>query len=310
MRKIFVLTLLFFTSVCFSETNLEIATRYYNEDDYQNALHYYKIAVSDEQATNGTTLYRLAYTYEKTGARKSLYSKYYKAAAFGFEKDKDTANKYYQYAIAKENALGINHKDINNENLSEFIQEKFNLNDFILEKINLKNYSDNEKVLFFIIISIVYIIGRIFSKKTECIIFASTGEVFLLFSPWAVLIILALIRSDANLDIELSTFVIPITIIIFILSAVLSAKANMGYSTGKTILYFLVSFITKLTLCLVAPIVLFLTLSALPKTAKDRRYRDGTKNNQMTKNIVFISSVAFFIVFSLIKPREREIADW
>ena len=85
MKKIWLLLLLFFTGICFSETNLEIATRYYNKDDYENALQYYKSAVMEEHEVNGTTLYRLAYTCEKTGAKKSLYSKYYSAAAYCFE---------------------------------------------------------------------------------------------------------------------------------------------------------------------------------------------------------------------------------
>lgn len=72
MKKVWLLFLLFFTGICFSETNLEIATRYYNKDDYENALQYYKSAVTEEHEVNGTTLYRLAYTCEKTGA-KNLY---------------------------------------------------------------------------------------------------------------------------------------------------------------------------------------------------------------------------------------------
>ena len=310
MKKFCIIFLLFFTGICFSETNLEIATRYYNKDDYENALPYYKSAVTEEQEINGTTLYRLAYTYEKTGAKKSLYSKYYSAAAYCFEKDKDTDNKYYQYAIAKEKSLNINHKNLNEENLADFLKEKFNLNDFILEKIDLKNYSDNELVFFLIVIIVVYIIGRLFSTHSDCVIFASIEEVVLLFSPWAFLILIWLINTYAELDIEFSTFIIPITIIMFIVSAVLSVKSNLGYTVGKTILYTNVSFITKVTLCVVAPAVLLLVLSALPKSTKDRRYRDGTKNNQRTKNIAIISSVAFFIVFSLIKPKSRAVADW
>ena len=306
MKKFCIIFLLFFTGICFSETSLEIATRYYNKDDYENALPYYKSAVMEEQEINGTTLYRFAYTYEKTGAKKSLYSKYYSAAAYCFEKDKDTDNKYYQYAIAKEKSLNINHKNLNEENLADFLKEKFNLNDFILEKIDLKNYSDNELVFFLIVIIVVYIIYLGFNKITTEV----NEEVVLLFSPWAFLILIWLINTYAELDIEFSTFIIPITIIMFIVSAVLSVKSNLGYTVGKTILYTSVSFITKVTLCVVAPAVLLLVLSALPKSTKDRRYRDGTKNNQRTKNIAIISSVAFFIVFSLIKPKSRAVADW
>ena len=310
MKKVWLLFLLFFTGICFSETNLEIATRYYNKDDYENALQYYKSAVTEEHEINGTTLYRLAYTCEKTGAKKSLYSKYYSAAAYCFEKDNDTGNKYYSYAIAKEKSLGINHNKLSEDNLTDFLKERFNLNDFILEKIDLKNYSDNELVLFFIIIVVVYIIGRLFSTHTDCIIFASLEEVILLFSPWAILIILAFITNYADLDIKISTFIIPITIIMFIISAILSVRANLGYTVSKTILYIMVSFVTKVTLCIVAPAVLVLALSALPQSTKDRRYRDGTKNNQRSKNIAFITSVAFFIVFSLIKQKSRYIVKY
>ena len=156
----------------------------------------------------------------------------------------------------------------------------------------------------------VYIIGRIFSNHTDCIIFASIGEVFLLFSPWVFLILIWLIKTYAELAIDFSTFIIPITIIMFILSAVLSVRANLGYTVSKTILYIMVSFVTKVTLCIVAPAVLVLALSALPQSTKDRRYRDGTKNNQRSKNIAFITSVAFFIVFSLIKQKSRYIAKY
>ena len=203
--------------------------------------------------------------------------------------------------------MGINHNKLSEDNLTDFLKERFNLNDFILEKIDLKNYSDNELVLFFIIIVVVYIIGRLFSTHTDCIIFASLEEVILLFSPWAILIILAFITNYADLDIEISTFIIPITIIMFIISAILSVRANLGYTVSKTILYIMVSFVTKVTLCIVAPAVLVLALTALPQSTKDRRYRDGTKNNQRSKNIAFITSVAFFIVFSLIKQKSRYI---
>ena len=93
----------------------------------------------------------------------------------------------------------------------------------------------------------------------------------------------------------------------FIISAILSVRANLGYTVSKTILYIMVSFVTKVTLCIVAPAVLVLALTALPQSTKDRRYRDGTKNNQRSKNIAFITSVAFFIVFSLIKQKSRYI---
>lgn len=164
-----------------------------------------------------------------------------------------------------------------------------------MEKFNIGNYSNDQVAAICIFIIIIYIIGRVFSTKTDCVIFSSVGEVIVLFSPWVVFIVLMF------MDVTVSKFVLPISGIVLVLSVFLSIKSNIGHGVGTSILYSTVSIITKITLCIAAPIVLLLVFSALPKATKDRRYRDGTKNNQMTKNISFIVTVAFFIIFSLIK---------
>ena len=106
-----------------TKENLELATKYYNANDYANAFPLYKQYVyREKEKASGTTFYRFAYSWEKIEPKKETsYAPFYSVSAYRFEQDNDIKNKYYSYVIAKEKALGRSHKDFDDERVREVI---------------------------------------------------------------------------------------------------------------------------------------------------------------------------------------------
>ena len=141
MKKLFVfitlLTCFNFALICEEHENLEKATIYYNSDDYTNALEYYVKTVQAGESNSGTTYYRLAYSWENVNPNASKYfSKFYSIAAYCFERDNDTENKYYSYSVNKEERFYITHNNLDENKIQKII------NNYLTEKkINYKIYN-------------------------------------------------------------------------------------------------------------------------------------------------------------------------
>jgi len=88
------------------ETNMELVDKYYNQDNYEEAYKYYKNAIN-ENAPDAVSFYRFAYSCEQIHLKPSYFNKYYKRAAYLFEKNNDLSNKYYSYVINKEKTKRI-----------------------------------------------------------------------------------------------------------------------------------------------------------------------------------------------------------
>ena len=150
MKKIFIILLTILLScnitlVCGESAtikeNLNKATVYYNSDNYQNALDYYVKAVQTRESNSGTTYYRLAYSWENVNPNASKYfSKFYSIAAYCFERDNDTENKYYSYSVKKEEKFKITHTNLDENKIQKII------NNYLTEKkINYKKNKSSKK---------------------------------------------------------------------------------------------------------------------------------------------------------------------
>lgn len=139
MKKYFIFFFLLFTGVIYcqeSKINLEKATAYYNSDDYTNALEYYVNSVHAGESNSGTTYYRLAYSWENVNPNASKYfSKLYSIAAYCFERDNDTENKYYSYSINKEEKFNTNHDNLNENRIEKIINKDLTQKKLTIEKV-------------------------------------------------------------------------------------------------------------------------------------------------------------------------------
>ena len=112
------------------ESNLEIATKYYIAEDYKEALPYYKkVIYKDKAMNNGSTFYRFAYSWEQVEPNmKESFAPFYSISAYILERDNDTKNKYYSYAINKEKKFGVTHDGFNNELINQMLTLPLNKN--------------------------------------------------------------------------------------------------------------------------------------------------------------------------------------
>lgn len=163
--------------------------------------------------------------------------------------------------------------------------------DFIINNIIIpitKNPS------FFIIAGIiVYILAIIFSRFTNCRIVAGVPD-FIILSILDLVIIAYIFLQDYDID---SIF----SFIFFSLLAItvfFSIKSNWGILLP---LYLILSLVAKIILLILIPISIFLLLVAAFSGEPDKRYKDGTKNNQQTRNFSLMEKLTDFFVFSLKK---------
>lgn len=307
-----------------AQTNLERANNYYDADDYPHAIEFFEKTIFEDKQYNGTIFYRYAYSLEQNNVSEDDYSQFYSASAFLFENENDKENKYYSYAIAKEEKLNISHKKFSAESIQRllngekiqtrtFIQSTVTCVDKLITKVT-ERVTSELLIIYAIVVIIIYIIGRVFSKRTECVILSSVKEILLLYTPCFLMIViffLTLLSISFNETTMAFMFIIAF-FISFISAIVFSIYENIG--TKNPVLYITVSIITKLALFIIAPIVLILSTAGMKASVKDKRFRDGTKNNQKTKNIAIAISVIAGLIISLIKtPRkkiEEDIADW
>lgn len=112
------------------ESNLEIATKYYIAEDYKEALPYYKrVIYKDKAMNNGSTFYRFAYSWEQVEPNmKESFALFYSISAYVLERDNDTKNKYYSYALNKEKKFGVTHNGFNNDLINQMLTLPLNKN--------------------------------------------------------------------------------------------------------------------------------------------------------------------------------------
>ena len=313
LLALFMLT--FGVGFSFAQSNYEKATQYYIAGDYPNAAEYFKKTILEDKKYDGTIFYRLGYSMEQSKFPASEYSVYFCAAAYVFEKTKETENKYYSYAIGKESKLGVSHKDFSDETIKGLVNGNRSIQNlassFVEFLVGIVDKAINKMttgwfIFYCFFVVCTYIVGRIFSSTTECVILSSLGEIFLLFLPFLVVIFLfacAALKTTDDGSILLAVL-LPLSILLTLISSIVfSVRENIG--TSNPWLYITISLVTKMALFLVTPVTIFVTLCVLPQAKKDYRYRDGTKYNQHTRNVATFMAVLTGLILSLIKQPEK-----
>jgi hypothetical protein len=283
------------------ESNIDLANRYYNQDNYEEAYKYYLDAIK-ENKPDAVSFYRFAYSCEQLKKKKNYYNEYYKGAAYLFEKNNDLNNKYYGYVINKEKENGLNHADFNDEsiqNLVNNIEYKEKGLSYITSK--LLDFASNNLAVFAIVALVIWILGIIFSKATKCVIVYGWKDIIILLIPGAIFSFYLFFSDSITHEIILNI----IFFISFAISIVFSFIGNIKSTNHFNIFYILISIIVKVLLVILIPIVIVAFIGALGSGKKDGRYRDGTKGNTKTAMIGLVIGLVGLLLLPLIKTEDE-----
>jgi uncharacterized membrane protein len=108
-----------------------------------------------------------------------------------------------------------------------------------------------------------------------------------------------------NTTMEYDTLLNFLFFFISIITFTISIIINIKYSGVKGLFFAMLSILSKLIIMILIPIIIFLFLMAISSGKKDRRYRDGTKGNEMTKWIAVVSAIAIFLIANLVKGDQK-----
>jgi len=300
IKKIFLLLMSFFCCQSFFckafESNLELANKYYDADDYENASKYFrKVILSD--VADPVVFYRFGYSFENINANKKFVIGSYKISAYLFEENNNVENRYYQAALNKEQQLGFNHADVNLSYIENFKKDlRWSIGNGSATTIveYWKGLDKKIKIIVIVIAVLIYAVAW-FLSGGECVIVYTWWDMFLLIVAGGLLYVYCNSSFD---EIKNSPVCLEIFLSAIIISLIISFIANINSSFPCNILYFILSLFTKIILILIAPLILFSIFSSFGSGDKDRRYKDGTRNNKKTSNVVTI----FLLIGLLVKP--------
>jgi len=167
-------------------------------------------------------------------------------------------------------------------------------------------------ILFLIFSVIVYILVYIFFKKTKCVIIWSWWDLIcIVISSFIFIFFLFDFENKIKNDTAINIIYFIVTITTFVFSVI----SNIKYSLTKWPFYAIISILTKFVLLIVIPLIVVLAiifwLFAI-SGKKDKRYRDGTLNNERTYKVnLFVSiftAIYTFLIINLIKF-DKKIKD-
>jgi hypothetical protein len=160
-------------------------------------------------------------------------------------------------------------------------------------------------VAFLAIAIIAYILAYSFSKKTKCIIIWGIFDLILIAISSLIFIYYLF---DTENKIQNDTGVNIIYFFMIIATFALSILSNLRCSGIKWPLFAAISILTKIVLLIVIPLVIVLAIICwvLVNNAKrDKRYKDGTKNNARTTNyytyVPIFTAIYTFLIVNLVK---------
>ncbi len=166
----------------------------------------------------------------------------------------------------------------------------------------MENSSDSAAYIGLIIFIglpiIVFISAKILSEKTDCIIIWGWLD-FILFSTSLLLLTISMILIGDNS--EVGTFIIAIGCLVLLASFVLTFVMNIKLSGPIGILYGFVAMISKLIVVLIFALAVLILFFSFWSGKSDKRFRDGTKNNEQTRNINNATGLLGSLVDSFIK---------
>ena len=297
-KSILILFFLCFCGFAFCETektSLDTANEYYDADDYENAKEYFLKAISSG-TYNGTIFYRLGYCIENINNSDSLMEKCYEASYYCFKKDSDIDNPYFEKVENKVKQYGLK-SDITEIDLNNIIS--------MAKPSIMSMFWDFFWFILLAILAIgilIYIGAYKLSVNTNCVIVYGWKDfIVIALCPFFIFVLKDIIVED------ISTLFIPMGF--FSISIIFSLIGNIRGSAKDgifyVILYTLASIITKIILLVVIPVIIFLGLLSATSGEKDKRYKDGTKNNARTANIRLFSAKVSFLFMPLMKTKKR-----
>lgn len=296
---------LFFTFGETENSTLKLANKYYDSDDYENSQDFFIKTILGGYY-DGTVFYRLGYSLENTNDNDYIMKKCYEASYYCFTIASEFDNPYFIKAQNKVNQFDLTTSiseteleqtismlktfESNTETTETELDQRFI--DIIISKI--EPYAERFWYIFLIIGVLIYFVAYKLSKETDCVIVYG----------WKDIVVIAL--GMLCLGCEKELFFIPL--LFFSVSIVFSIVGNIqGNSTNgflSVILFTLVSLITKIILLIVIPIIIVCGILANSSGKTDRRYKDGTKNNERTANIAFFVAIVSSFFLPLIKSKQ------
>lgn len=297
MKKGILVVLFFilsFSAYCDTENqSLTLANQYYDAENYEDAKNYFLKVISDG-AYDGTVFYRLGYCLESLNEENSLMKKSYEASYYLLKKfDKD--NPYYLKAEKKLKQYGLNF-EISEQDLDNIVSK-------IKPSVFYKIW-EIVKQFWYIFLGfgiLIYILAYKLSENTNCVIVYGWKD-FIIIAVGEFFVYL--FRDSISEDIT----VLFIPMIFFVISILFSLIGNIrgSYRNGifNIMLFSLISIITKIVLLIVIPIIIFCGIFAAASGKEDKRYKDGTKNNERTANIALFSVIKTLLFVPLMKTKD------
>lgn len=144
---------------------------------------------------------------------------------------------------------------------------------------------------------IIYILAKILVKFTSCTIVAGIPDFIILSILDLVIVVYFFVQNIEVLNVIFS-------IIFFVLLAIsvfLSIKSNLGILLP---IYLVVSLVVKAILLILIPVCLLLIIGSLFSGRPDKRYKDGTKYNEQTRNYDSMWDLAEKLVISLVREEK------
>lgn len=308
------LVTLFFTfilmagSLIAQETFLDKANILYNNDDYENAKTLY-LQVLNKGKFTGETLYRYVYSLEMLNGLNSDILDLYAATEFYLKMD-GSNNQYEEYCKNKLENNSYDTSKLTWGQSQDMVKNhiKTNMPKYSVLKnitIALRSSGTFGLIVFLIFSVIVYILAYTFSKKTKCVIIWSWWDlIFIAISSLIFIFYLFDFEDKIKNDTAINIIYFIATITTFAFSII----SNIKYSFTKWPLYAVISILTKFVLLVVIPLIFVLAIICwyLANSGKrDRRYKDGTRNNERTKNYNFyvpiFTAIYTFLIINLIK---------
>ena len=301
------------------EDTLQLANNYYDKDMYKEAKdNYYKVI--ETGSINGEILYRYAYSTENIQGLNEDTLKLYAAAYSYFSRNNQTDHKYYTSAKKKleSNKAGLlaisnEEADVIVKNISGKTSEAVAVQQDNAVKTNTSplgilttNLSQPDAIVVLAILALAILItGHILSSATNCVVIWGVKDLAAVSIAGIIVVIYLLgLKNDkaGSADVWLNILFFAA----LIATAVFSVLSNIRNILPKNIIYIVISVLTKLVIFILIPIIIAAAFYANSWGKKDRRYRDGTVNNQRTAALGIVALIAAFLIGKLIK---REGAD-
>lgn len=171
--------------------------------------------------------------------------------------------------------------------------------------IELFNFTKSINIWILIIPSaIAYIIAQILSSKTNCIVIWGWWDLVTFSIPGIIIYIILYnyIRSETLFK-EYYNLMGIAFVTLFILTIIFSLIANKFNP-----IYFIISASLKIIEMIVIPIIIVLFIFALGSGKSDKRFKDGTRNNEKTMWLAFAGLIAYFLVGNLVKVERNKDA--